>query len=705
MTVNEKQLAALEAELNEARLELAASREREARLEFENAWLLKGMAMLTRPRGIDSLFDALISILRPLIGFEHAVVLVQEEADAPLRCAMASHPALEHASWHSGSLFQRVLNGETVSLFNPVATREFADSSTEVKSLAGSALLTALQMNQGRMMLVCLHSSRYQLGLNAKSLLLRYRPLMDQALLNVIHLSQLEQRVAEKTLDLEKSRHCFRQFAEMASDWFWETDQDNCFIDIGLALGDEHLSNALQRRISGKRFTDYLSPREQAKHDKWLHYHQELAAHRSLRGFRFEVIYGEREHWLLINADPYFDNAGEFLGYRGTVNDITFQVLRNQELRRAKRRADEANQAKSQFLAVMSHEIRTPMQAILGLLDLLQQDQLSRQQRELIRHVSHSANLLQMLLHDVLDLSRIESQQMALEHIPFDLSFIVHSVMTQLSEQVRAKGLRLDISLDPRLPQQLMGDPMRLTQILFNLLGNAIKFTEQGRVSLAVHDGGDRISFDVVDTGIGIPVEKLGELFTPFQQLDPSMSRRYGGTGLGLAISRRLVELMQGSIDVESEEGRGSRFWFSLPKIEPISTPTVEPVALPRLHILLVEDSPLNQQVLSAILQRMGQKVTSAANGATALALARLDLPDLVLMDLRMPGMDGFETTRRLKQDFSELPILGLSADVSELDRAACLAAGMMTLIGKPATRESLHSALVDVCKQKKWPT
>ncbi len=694
-----KSCAELELELHETRLQLVACQEREAQRETENNWLLRGISVLTQPQGIHNLFEALIRILRPLIGFEHAAILLVDKAGGPLRCAVASHPLLQQQLWQSGPLFERVLAGETVALFAPELTSEFALCAPEVRIMAGSALLCSLNLVQGRMMLLCLHPARHRLDLQAKELLERYRPLMDQAILNVDYRSRLETLVDEKTRALRRSQQCFRQFAEMASDWFWQTDIEHRFIQFADDIEGDQFTSTLMSQIRGRCFIDFLTDKERLKQSKWQRYRQDLAEHRPIRSFRFEVFFNGQIRWLSINADPYFDEQGNFLGYRGTANDISSLVGRNLELKRAKARADAANRAKSQFLAVMSHEIKTPMQAILGMLELLEQSELTPAQRELSRHVTHSAALLQTLLHDLLDLSRIESKEVTLESIPFESQFVIHSVVTQLEEQAHSKGIALLVDIDPALPPRLRGDPLRLTQILFNLLGNAIKFTSEGSVRLQVMVEGSPLAFSVHDTGIGIAPEQCNELFLPFRQLDPSMTRRFGGSGLGLAICRHLVELMGGRIGVESQPGVGSCFWFRIPcqtllEADSASVAVVEDFTTPPLAILLVEDSPVNQQVIQALLHKMGHSVRLAGNGYEALQAVAQELPQLVLMDLRMPEMDGLEASRRLKRQYPELPILALTANAAEEDRTACLQVGMSDLVAKPVTSKGLRQAL-----------
>lgn len=703
---------ALQHELHETRQSLLQAEGRLAKQQEENNALLHGIAILTRSQGIHRLFSNLIDILRPLIGFEHAAVLLASPLTSTLRCEASSHPALAGQVWRSEALFRRVLAGETVALFAPLRVPEFAGCDAAVRELLGSALLTSLNLVQGKLMLLCCHSRPHALDLQARSLLQRYRPLIDQALLNVDYRARLETLVQDKTQALRRSQEYFRRFAEMSSDWFWITGPDNCFIPFNQDLYGGRASSGLMRELAGHRFTDYLTERERNKEEKWRRFHQELAERRPLRAFRFEVLFEGQERWIAINGDPFFAADGHYAGYMGTVNDITRQVRRSEELKRAKRRADTANRAKSQFLAVMSHEIRTPMQAILGMLDLLEQSNLKLEQRELIHHVTHSASLLQTLLNDVLDYSRIEAKAVELESIPFALRFVLQSVIAQMQEQARLKGITLRLELDEQLPVWQLGDPLRLTQILFNLLGNAIKFTSQGGVILGLTCDRDRLLFSVRDTGPGIPPDRCKELFRPFRQLAPSMTRRFGGTGLGLAICRRLVELMAGEIGVDSEPGQGSCFWFVIPLRMPTTAELQRaldqsPIEVPPLDILLVEDSPVNRQVLQAMLTRLGHKVTMAERGSQALALVQLQPqpPDVVLMDLRMPEMDGFETTRHLQASHPELPVLALTADVADEDRARCLKAGMLDLIGKPVTSMRLQQALQLAVMQKKRST
>lgn len=686
---------------------LASCEECVSRLEYENGWLLDAMTTLTRVHSMEGLFEALLSILRPLIGFEQATVLMQDAQAGGFCARISSHLAFEGRCFAANELFSRSMAEQGVTLCTPLHLEALITMAPTLAPLLGSALLTGLDVSKERMVLLLTHSDGRALDLAACQRLARYRPLLDQALMNVAYRARLEREVAERTRALDLSRQLFRQFAEMSNDRFWLTDKEHRFAPFPAELTGDAFNSRLLTLATGRTFTDFITDEERGDQAKWAQYQGWLAEHRPLRNFRFAVLFEGQERWVVINADPCVDHVGVFQGYRGTLSDITHQVARNHELTRAKEQADAANRAKSQFLAVMSHEIRTPMQAILGMLELLGQSVLNVEQRTLIRHVSHSAALLQTLLHDLLDLSRIDAGEMTLESISFEFLFVINSVIAQLEEQAHGKQLTLLAELGSDLPSRLQGDPLRLTQILFNLLGNAIKFTERGEVRLKVRRRGSELLFEVQDTGIGIPAEQLSLLFTPFQQLEPSMTRRFGGTGLGLAISRRLVGMMGGEIGVESTPGAGSRFWFAIPLAigrEPDDRADSEPETLPplpHLTVLLVEDSLVNQQVIKAMLERLGLTVLLAGNGAMALEVLACCSPDVVLMDLSMPVMDGLEATRRIRLTRAALPVLAFTANASEDDAAACMAAGMDGMVSKPVTLDRLHRELYMVLGKK----
>lgn len=392
--------------------------------------------------------------------------------------------------------------------------------------------------------------------------------------------------------------------------------------------------------------------------------------------------------------------------YRALNADLERQVAE----RTAEARA--ASAAKSEFLAHMSHEIRTPLNAVLGLAQLLAREPLTPEQRELVAHIQDAGDALLSLINDVLDLSKIEAGQLRLERRPFDLGQLLSKIDSLMLSNAQARGLELSIEQPPEPVGPLLGDALRLDQVLLNLISNAIKFTEHGgvwvRVKVIEADAQQvRLRFEVEDTGIGIEPALIPKLFQPFTQADAGITRRFGGTGLGLSISKRLVELMGGTIGVESTPGRGSLFWFEIPfaraaadTLPSESPPTLPAASGPRLvgrHLLVVDDSAINREVVERALKKEGAEVVLAVDGQQAVqTLAARPAFDAVLMDIRMPVMDGLTATRKIREELGlgELPVIALTAGVMAEEQSAIHAAGFNDFLPKPIDLEQLIDCL-----------
>lgn len=436
---------------------------------------------------------------------------------------------------------------------------------------------------------------------------------------------------------------------------------------------------------------------------------------RALKGETIQSLDDINGYFFRAHYVPIYNEHGKLVGITGFAIDITDRMNNERELTQAKELAEKSVRVKEQFLANMSHEIRTPMNGILGLTNVLQKTNLDQEQHKFLKAIQTSANNLMLIINDLLDLSKITSQQFTFENISFNLEELIQDIVDLMQVRVSERNNILLTYQDTHVPQTLIGDPFRLKQVLLNLIGNATKFTENGQIKLLVHtleEADDKLllEFTVEDSGIGIPEDKLQLIFESFNQATNDTTRKYGGTGLGLSISKSLVEMQGGTIAVRSQPLAGSAFTFTLPFTVPNEaeiqaeelTECSEPeelilAPLSHLRILLAEDNEINQLLISTVLADWEVELDMVMNGVEALKMFEQQHYDIILMDMQMPEMDGYDATRYIRKHGGEracIPIIALTAHATTGEVEKCLTAGADAYVSKPFEPEHLYQTI-----------
>jgi PAS domain S-box-containing protein len=547
-----------------------------------------------------------------------------------------------------------------------------------------------------------------------------------------LHREHLEEMINIRTGELARTTNFLEKIFNSSLDGILTTDVHGNIMYASPRIKD--ILGYEQNEVLGKKIGMlWLHGLEES--EKIMH---ELMKKGAIKAYELTALTKAGESIVLnIALSLLRDEKGKITGTTGFYRDITEEKKMIEATKQAKLRAEAANKAKSQFLAVMSHEIRTPLNGVLGMAEAFLDTVHDEEQRHIIGTITKEANSLLGIINEILDFSKIEAGKLEIDRIPFDLRNIFEDVTESFSYRVAQKELELISSIAPETPTLIVGDPGRLRQILRNLIGNALKFTHDGRIVVkveSVQEPGDgiKLRFMVTDTGIGIPQEKQSLVFESFTQADGSTTRKYGGTGLGITISKQLAELMGGEIGLESTEGKGSTFWFTavfskqsetdLPngrEIDLVTRHTKIEMDRKNIRILLAEDYPTNQEIAKRHLAHAGYQVDLAENGKLALDAFRLKHYDLILMDIQMPVMDGFQATRAIREIEAKLaamentdatkmlhrvPIVAMTAHALSEHKDLCLEAGMDDFLSKPLTRKDLLAIVAKWLNVKSKP-
>ena len=516
-----------------------------------------------------------------------------------------------------------------------------------------------------------------------------------------------------------------RSLIEASRDPLFTINLEGKITDMNNA--SENITGVLRDKLIDTDFFEYFTDPQKARE-----VYQEVFAKGFVKDYPLTIMDGKLTD-VLFNGSVYTDSKGKVLGVVVVARDITEQKRIETELIEAKvfaelatllaeeakikaensmRTAENAVKAKQQFLSNMSHEIRTPMNAIIGFTKVILKTELSAKQREYLTAIKMSGDSLIVLINDILDLAKVDAGKMVFEQVPFKMALSISAMLHLFEPKIEEKNLKLFKEYDQRIPDVLIGDPVRLHQIILNLVSNAVKFTNKGRITVCVRllnesDEKVTIEFSIEDTGIGIPENKIGRIFENFQQASSGTSRLYGGTGLGLAIVKQLVEPQGGTINVKSKIDEGSTFSFTLTFLKTSAVPEVENVIeefdtdIKDIKVLVVEDITLNQLLMKTLLDEFGFDRDIAANGKIAIEKLQSKSYDVILMDLQMPEMNGFEATEYIRHTMhSKIPIIALTADVTTVDLAKCKAVGMNDYLAKPIDERLLFNKIVSLVRK-----
>ena len=651
--------------------------------------LQQHLARLSRCEDEIDIFEAMNKVLQSLMKYQDCIILKKESTQCT-SFATSNHD-FNIDKWPQCALFSQALERGFSLCQNSAEELEFTYLDEQTKRKMQTSLIISAELEIGHFLYIFTNINLIEHSRVVHSEVIKLY--LQQVVLAFLNLNRIDEQSSKSVILLDDLTQLSTLFKELASEWFWRTDSDMKFVSVNNIESENKIYTQLFLK---NKIASLITHNEKQNTQKWQRFLKLIEQHEDFSNFEFEVNASQRL-WVSLNGKSQFDELGHFIGYLGIAKDITFSKEREVALESAKLKAEEASKTKSKFLTVMSHEIRTPMNAIMGVIELLLDTELTQEQRQWLDYANSSADILYGLITDVLDFSKIESGTILLVNKPLNVKLLIENIVGQLHIIEDSDDIIFSINIDEQVPTFIMGDEFRLGQILFNIIGNAFKYTRSGSISLRVYVENALLNFEVKDSGVGIAKKDLALIFQPFRQVSDGINRESEGVGLGLSISKNLIELMEGSIDVQTQLGLGSTFSISIP-LDTALESQVKKVSLQdrsTLNVLVAEDNKTNQLLIKAFLEKLNHKVTIANDGAEAIEFMQLKSFDLILMDIMMPTMDGLTATQHIRNELlSDIPIYALTANAATDDKASCFKVGMNKVLTKPIKFETLKATL-----------
>jgi signal transduction histidine kinase/ActR/RegA family two-component response regulator len=644
-----------------------------------------------------SILSSVDELIKPLMDYQDCIILNQSGHNH-FKTIGSDNDQFFKETWPECNLFlDAKKHGHCLSLY-PHEELEFALLDNDAKKVIKTVLVVHIEAEQTHGLFIFTNVDVKRAKLIADSFAIQL--FLQQIFFSLMNIKRQQVNISQSMTLINDFSALSLLFKELASEWFWKIDVNSRFVPVNSV---ENKDSFYTQCFLNKTVAELKQKSSTSCLDKWALFEEILTNKEDFSEIELE-LFTPKHLWVCLSGKIQFDDKGDFIGYLGIAKNITAAKDKEEALELEKVKAIEASLTKSKFLTVMSHEIRTPMNAIMGMIELLKDTELSDDQSQWLDYANSSADILYGLITNVLDFSKIELGTVLLVDKAFDIQSLIESTVGQIAIIKQSDDIIFRMKFDGSLPRYVYGDEFRLGQIFFNVIENAFKFTKHGRICLTVSMEDGCLTFSVADSGIGIAKKDLPLIFQPFRQVDDRMSRDTEGVGLGLSISKNLIELMNGSISIETQLGFGSTFTISIPMREASGLQVRESThdSSSSLSILVAEDNKTNQVLIKAFLEKLNHKVTIANHGEEVIELMKMKPFNLILMDIMMPIMDGLTATGLIRDELhSDIPIFALTANAAIEDKALCFRAGMNKVLTKPIKLDTLKDALASLVEKQ----